>query len=95
MSDHTPGPLCNLGKVALCEIGNFIAIGVAATNGPTAYVAEEGDANLYIAAPDLLEALKAYMELDNPEPQEDPGARSLGVVERMMRMAISKAGRTK
>lgn len=43
------------------QIGGFIAIGRDPRNGGDAYVADEKDAQLFIAAPDLLNACKAML----------------------------------
>lgn len=45
---HTPGHIKNLGRVEKCEICNFFAIG--RSGAVTAYVADNGDAKLYVAA---------------------------------------------
>jgi hypothetical protein len=45
-----------LGRVKKCEIGGFVVIGPQGS-APTAYVAYAADADLYIAAPDLLASL--------------------------------------
>ena len=57
MNKHTPGEWVDFGRVQKCEITRFQAIGVRGL-GPVAYVANPSDVPLFLAAPDLLEALK-------------------------------------
>lgn len=84
----TPGPIVILGKNKLTEVGGFTVIGK--NEIATAYVANEGDAKLYAAAPELLEALKEASDyLNGNHGLNNIGANSL--LHKKFKSAISKA----
>ena len=96
---YTPGPLAIWGKQAKTEIGGFTVIGKAdQTGGCTAYVCGTHDAQLYAAAPDLVEALKGVMPAlrDAADTMTAHGrkasASELEANIRIARAALSKAG---
>jgi hypothetical protein len=60
---HTAGPLEIWSQQSRTEIGGFYVIGQANFKGnAVAYVANRDDAQLYVAAPDMLVALQAIID---------------------------------
>ena len=90
---HTPGPWV---VTPLGEFGNITVSGrngepvamcgtEAIEGGGNGREVDETNASLIAAAPELLEALRAFIDNDGPDPEE---------CERMARAAIAKAERT-
>lgn len=89
MSTHTPGPWCALNAGLVVAAGD---VKVAQADRANAYT--EANARLIAAAPDLLAALKAILNVDNP-PVTDPGHVDFPRAMELARAAIAKAeGRT-
>jgi hypothetical protein len=89
----TPGPLAVWGVQTKTEIGGFYMIGRAnEIGGCTAYVDGPHNAALYVAAPEMYEALKAAQSyLDSVEGQGEGGTSAFDVPSGLVQFAIARA----